>query len=72
VSSDGTQIILNTAINTGDKLNITYQYLQDSHDIYQVGMFTDQTDGDMFNISGIGPVTKDKNTGMRITWTVTF
>jgi|SRR5579875_841186 len=72
VSTDGSQLIINVAIATGDKINITYQYLKDTHDIYQVAMFTDQTAGEMFNISGIGPVTKDKNTGMRITWTVTF
>jgi hypothetical protein len=72
LSADGAQIILNIAVATGDTLAISYKWYKETHDIYQVAMFTEQTAGKMFNISGIGPVTKDKNTGMRITWSVTF
>ncbi|SFJ62250.1 hypothetical protein SAMN02799624_05216 [Paenibacillus sp. UNC496MF] len=72
LSADGTQLILKVAVATGDTVSISYKWYKDTHDIYQVAMFTEQTLGKMFNISGIGPVTKDKNTGMRITWSVTF
>jgi hypothetical protein len=72
LSADGTQVILKIAVSTGETLNISYKWYKETHDIYQVAMFTDQVAGKMFNISGIGPVTKDKNTGMRITWSVTF
>lgn len=57
-------------------VRVKYDFLQESVDIYQVGMFdsaeVDSTKTKMFNISGIGPITKDKNTGMRVTWAVTF
>jgi hypothetical protein len=72
LSQDGTQIVLKVAFNAGDSLTVDYKWLKDNFDIYQVAMYAEQTDGKMFNISGIGPVTKDKNTGMRITWSVTF
>jgi hypothetical protein len=72
LSADGTQLILKVAVATGETISLSYKWYKDTHDIYQVAMFTEQTLGKMFNISGIGPVTKDKNTGMRITWSVTF
>lgn len=57
-----------------DVVEITYTFEKETHEIYQVAMFDekDPAKSKMFNISGIGPVTKDKNTGMRITWSVTF
>ncbi|QHW35671.1 hypothetical protein GZH47_32760 (plasmid) [Paenibacillus rhizovicinus] len=72
ISSDGKQVSFNTSLVPSDVVAVKYSWLNETHEIYTVGMFTDQLDGDMFNISGIGPVTKDKNTGMRITWSVTY
>lgn len=71
ISLDGRTIAFN-AINAGQAVSIAYKFLKETHDIYQVAMFDEKSGGMMFNISGIGPVTKDKNTGMRITWSVTF
>ncbi|WP_067924148.1 hypothetical protein [Alicyclobacillus shizuokensis] len=72
VSADGTTVQFNTPTVNTDVILVNYSYLEATHTIYQVAMFTDKTDGEMFNIAGIGPVTKDNNTGMRITWSVTF
>lgn len=71
ISIDGKAIIPNS-LASEDIVTVEYQYEKTSHDIYQVAMFDNKEGGKMFNISGIGPVTKDKNTGMRITWSVTF
>ncbi|MCU5501795.1 hypothetical protein OCB09_00245 [Bacillus cereus] len=71
ISLDGKTITPNS-ISTGDIVTINHSYEKTTHDVYQVAMFDEKVDGKMFNISGIGPVTKDKNTGMRITWSVTF
>jgi hypothetical protein len=72
INSTGTQVQFSFVPALSDTIVLTYHYLKETHDIYQVAMFTDKVDGKMFNISGIGPITKDKNTGMRITWSVTF
>lgn len=71
ISTDGKTITPNNLL-TNDTVTVNYQYEKETHDIYQVAMFDDKVGGKMFNISGIGPVTKDKNTGMRVTWSVTF
>lgn len=71
ISVDGKTITPNS-VNTGDIVTIKHSFEKTTHDVYQVAMFDEKVDGKMFNISGIGPVTKDKNTGMRITWSVTF
>ncbi|MCD7910966.1 hypothetical protein KC480_05430 [Bacillus velezensis] len=71
VSLDGKSISIN-GLNNGDTVIIKHKYEKTTHDIYQVAMFDNKVGGKMFNISGIGPVTKDKNTGMRVTWMVTF
>lgn len=74
-SINGQQItITDPAFSAGVNLTIQYETLKESHDIYTVAMFDgiDPATSKMFNISGIGPVTKDQNTGMRITWSVTF
>ncbi|ARC67433.1 hypothetical protein B14_200222 (plasmid) [Bacillus licheniformis] len=71
ISVDGKSISI-SGLNAGDTVIIKHKYEKSTHDIYQVAMFDDKVGGKMFNISGIGPVTKDKNTGMRITWMVTF
>lgn len=71
ISLDG-KIITPTTLAKDDVVTVVYEYEKTTHDIYQVAMFDDKTGGKMFNISGIGPVTKDKNTGMRVTWSVTF
>jgi hypothetical protein len=57
-----------------DTIEVTYKYTEESHSIYQVAMFDslDRATSKMFNISGIGPITKDKNTGMRVTWSISF
>lgn len=59
---------------TNDVVEIKYSFDEEVHKIYTVAMFDRKSkeDSKMFNISGIGPVTKDENTGMRITWSVTF
>lgn len=75
LSADGKQVSFNATLQITDSISVKYSYLKGTHEIYQVAMFTEQTDtatSKMFNISGIGPVTKDENTGMRITWSVTF
>lgn len=71
ISVDGRTITPNTLL-AGDIVTVEHKYEKTTHDIYQVAMFDDKVGGKMFNISGIGPVTKDKNTGMRVTWSVTF
>jgi hypothetical protein len=71
ISLDGKTITPNS-LSAGQVVSITHKYEKTTHDIYQVAMFDDKSGGKMFNISGIGPVTKDKNTGMRVTWSVTF
>ncbi|MED3626601.1 hypothetical protein P4478_05480 [Bacillus subtilis] len=71
ISLDGKSISI-SGLNDGDTVIVKHKYEKSTHDIYQVAMFDDKVGGKMFNISGIGPVTKDKNTGMRITWMVTF
>jgi hypothetical protein len=71
ISVDGKTITPNS-VSAGQVVAITHKYEKSTHDIYQVAMFDDKIGGKMFNISGIGPVTKDKNTGMRVTWSVTF
>jgi hypothetical protein len=73
LSPDGTQITVNNAAN-GDVVEVQYTYEKTTHEIYQVAMFDgkDKATSKMFNISGIGPITKDQNTGMRVTWSVTF
>lgn len=68
----GNQIILNSTPQAGVDLKVTYNYTKQSADIYEVGLFTEDEGGFMFAISGIGPVTKDVNTGMRVTWSITF
>lgn len=79
-SADPKQITFTSAADVTTSDNVTYQYTwnNDTLDIYQVAMFTHQDktntspEAKMFNISGIGPVIKDRNTGMRISWSVTF
>jgi hypothetical protein len=73
LSADGTKVTVDNAVN-GDVIEITYEYEKTTHEIYQVAMFDgkDKATSKMFNISGIGPITKDQNTGMRVTWSVTF
>lgn len=73
VHADGTKVDVDN-ITSGDIVLITFKYLEDAHEVYQVAMFdeNDVANSKMFNISGIGPVRKDKDTGMRITWSVTF
>jgi hypothetical protein len=71
ISLDGRTITI-SSLQASDIVNIKHKYEKSTHDVYQVAMFDDKTGGKMFNISGIGPVTKDKNTGMRISWAVTF
>ena len=73
VHADGTRIDVSNVV-PGDNVVVEYKYLEEKHEIYQVAMFDekDPSKSKMFNISGIGPVTKDENTGMRITWSVTF
>lgn len=78
ISGDRKTITLTSYSNSTSvtPVRVKYEFLQDSVDIYQVAMFdsadTDPTKSKMFNISGIGPITKDKSTGMRVTWAVTF
>lgn len=71
------QIELNPTLQTTilDTLVVEYSYIKTTHEIYQIAMFThqeDHADNKMFNISGIGPITKDPNTGMRVNWSITF
>lgn len=73
IALDNKTISFNSvALQPNDTVIITYKYEKSTHDIYQVAMFDQKEGGHMFNISGIGPITKDKNTGMRVSWSVTF
>lgn len=73
ISTDGRTISFPTlSLAAGDIVHISYKFEKTTHDIYQVAMFDQKDGGKMFNISGIGPITKDKNTGMRVSWSVTF
>ncbi|CDQ41822.1 hypothetical protein [Virgibacillus salexigens] len=73
VQADGKRVDVDSVVS-GDNVVITYFFNKEAHEIYQVAMFDEKeaSTSKMFNISGIGPVTKDANTGMRITWSVTF
>lgn len=53
---------------------VEYEYYRRSFDIYEVGLFNgdDPETSHMFSIAGIGPIVKAENTGMRITWSITF
>lgn len=72
VSADGKQITFKVTLQDTDSVTAKYQYSESTHVVYQVGMFAEQEDGKMSNISGIGPVTKDASTGMRVTWAMTI
>ena len=72
VATDGLSVTFLTATGN-ENVKIDYQYEKTSFDVYQVAMFDGiGKDARMFNIAGIGPVTKDRTTGMRVTWSVTF
>ena len=72
-SSDPTVAVLDSSAAAGDNVVIEYEYLKDEFEIYEVGLFNGaDSNAKMFAISGIGPITKDYNTGMRITWSITF
>lgn len=71
IAPDNKTIVLNAPV-VGKTVTVTYMYEETTHDIYQVAMFDNKVGGKMFNISGIGPVTKDEKTGMRLTWSVTL
>lgn len=72
IATDGLSVTLLTATGN-ESVKVVYEYEKTSFDVYQVAMF-DGADANahMFNIAGIGPVTKDRTTGMRVTWSVTF
>lgn len=63
--------ILDT-LNGGEAITVVYTWFKTYVDIYEVGLFDKQSDGDMFSIAGIGPITKDSGMGMRIVWNITF
>lgn len=72
VAADGLSVTFLTATGT-ESIKVVYQYEKTSFDVYQVAMFDGvATDSKMFNICPIGPVSKDRKTGMRVTWSVTF
>lgn len=72
LSQDGMYVHFNLMLQPTDNVIAEYKWINETHKVYQVAMFTDKEGGEMFNISGLGPITKDKNTGMRITWSVTI
>ena len=57
---------------SGSEVVVRYNKEVTTYDVYQVAMFDEQVGGKMFNISGLGPIPKDKDTGIRVTWTVVF
>lgn len=71
IALDAKTVTINSPIS-GQNVTIQYPTDEKTHDIYQVAMMNLKEQGKMFNISGIGPITKDENTGMRITWSVTI
>ncbi len=73
VQSDRRRIEVEDALS-GDLITVKYTHSEEEHQVYQVAMFDnkDSAISKMFNISGIGPVTKNTQTGIRITWSVTF
>lgn len=71
-SVNGNQLVLNSTPPASQELRVTYNYTKQTADIYEVGLFTDEEGGLMFAISGIGPITKSTNMGVRVTWSVTF
>lgn len=72
IAADGLSVTFLTAAGN-ESVKVDYQYEKTSFDVYQVAMFDGTEEGAlMFNIAGIGPVTKDRTTGMRVTWSVTF
>ena len=71
IAPDNKTVTLNAPV-AGQLVTVNYPYDESTHDIYQVAMLDNKVMGKMFNISGIGPVTKDEQTGMRITWSVTL
>ncbi|MBC7344973.1 MAG: hypothetical protein H5U03_06095, partial [Clostridia bacterium] len=72
LSEDRQIITITYTLVGGETIVVEYQYDKTFADIYEVGLFNDRIGGDMFAISGIGPITKDINTGMRVTWNITF
>lgn len=55
---------------------ISYGHYKDEFGVYEVGLFNgrnpDSENSIMFAIAGLGPVYVDQNTGLRITWSITF
>lgn len=68
----GDAIALTSTPQQGVPLVITYDYMSERADIYSVGLFSAKEGGILFALSGLGPITKDPNTGMRVTWSITF
>ncbi|MGF0347595.1 hypothetical protein ACQR3P_28555 [Rhodococcus sp. IEGM1300] len=72
VAADGLSVTFLTATGN-ESVKVVYEFEKTSFDVYQVAMFDGAgQNAHMFNIAGIGPVTKDRTTGMRVTWSVTF
>lgn len=72
VAADGLSVTFLTASGS-ESIKIVYKFEKMSFDVYQVAMFDGiGADAKMFNICPIGPVSKDRKTGMRVTWSVTF
>jgi hypothetical protein len=71
--SNSKLVVLDSSVSAGDNVVIEYAWLKEEYSIYEVGLFNGADNAaDMFSISGVGPITKDNNTGMRITWSITF
>lgn len=68
----GDAIALARTPKEGVSLVVVYDYMSERADIYSVGLFSAKEGGKLFALSGLGPITKDPNTGMRVTWSITF
>lgn len=69
---NGRNFILTSTPAAGRQLVVEYQYGKTTVDIYSVALFDALEGGNMFAMSGIGPIGKDQSVGMRVTWSITF
>ncbi|AOQ24701.1 hypothetical protein MTAT_20460 [Moorella thermoacetica] len=72
LEADRQTVTINYTLTGGEQIKVDYQWDKTYADIYEVGLFNDRLAGDMFAIAGLGPITKDINTGMRVTWSITL
>ncbi len=72
LGADRQTVTINYTLVGGEQIKVDYQWDKTYADIYEVGLFDDRLGGNLFAVAGLGPITKDINTGMRVTWSITL